>query len=412
MRTYYNGRGAIIKISYLLESVGLTGGNLVIFKHMDALVAAGHTVFVVTPYGYSLWSELRRSQGEVALGYFGNWGALKKVQLNLRRRFPNFESCVSDLLRPRPSRRLKWITSRLISNCPSSEIVVATHSYTAFAASYLSQNRKVRAYHHMQGFEPWFAGNKHIESTIAPAYHLPLKRFANCSWLAQFVCEEGAGAIPVVHPGVDHKLFSPLDIRSGCLGSISNESTLLKSDSFTTGSDDTSDGLPTLRILSYCDPRPLKGWKESVGAMEIVFSRVRKICSIEWHVFGHGIAAGSKVPITHHGFLSHKRLAELYRSSDLFFLPSWFESFPLQPLEAMASGTAVVTTRIGTEDYARDEQTALIVEPRSSTHLADAILRLVIDDELRRYLVVNGHKVAREFTWERSGEQLLSVLDL
>jgi glycosyltransferase involved in cell wall biosynthesis len=105
-------------------------------------------------------------------------------------------------------------------------------------------------------------------------------------------------------------------------------------------------------------------------------------------------------------------LAELYSEADLIFVPSWFESFPLQPIEAMACGTAVVTTKIGTEDYARDNDTAIVIEPRNSNSLAFAIINLINDVDLRNRISRAGLRESQKFTWEHSAKEIKSAFGL
>ena len=99
---------------------------------------------------------------------------------------------------------------------------------------------------------------------------------------------------------------------------------------------------------------------------------------------------------------SGKDLAELYCSCHVAVNPSWYESFPLPPMEAMACGTAVVTTPYGTEDYARHELTALVTLPRDVNSLATNITRLLEDNVLRRQLADAGRHEALRFTWEEA----------
>ena len=101
----------------------------------------------------------------------------------------------------------------------------------------------------------------------------------------------------------------------------------------------------------------------------------------------------------HLGGLAPQALASLYRSVDVVVTPSWFESFPLPPLEAMACGTPVITTREGTEDYAEDGHNALVVPGRDVRALAEAITRLARDRDLQLRLRAAGPETARRFTW-------------
>src|SRR5439155_14082464 len=101
----------------------------------------------------------------------------------------------------------------------------------------------------------------------------------------------------------------------------------------------------------------------------------------------------------HHGFVGPQRLAELYRSSDVCVSASWYESFPLPPLEAMACATPVICTRLGTEDYADHERNCLLVPPKDPDAVAAALRRIAADGELRASLVKEGIETASRFTW-------------
>lgn len=332
-----------MKIAYLMESVGRTGGNVVLFKHMAALSAAGHEVSIVTPYGsHPLAQVVDQSSSSAHFGYFGMWGALKAMQLRLRKVSSKAERRLSAVVRGTARQRSNRITERLVRNCPDADIVIATHSLTAFAAAQM--RGRASCFYHMQGFEPWFSDDEEFSKIAEATYHLPLFKIANCSWLAGHLSTIGASADAIVYPGVDHTIFR------------------MEEEPVRPDSHDVSH---PLRVVSYCDPRPLKGWADSVEAMKAVIARTPGR-QVEWHVFGHGDASLCPIPLTHHGFLPHEALAKLYRSADVLFVPSWLESFPLQPLEAMACGIAVVTTKTGTEDFARDGVTALVVPPQES----------------------------------------------
>lgn len=93
-------------------------------------------------------------------------------------------------------------------------------------------------------------------------------------------------------------------------------------------------------------------------------------------------------------------LSYLYATSDIFVSGSYFETFHLPPLEAMASGTAVVTTDNGGVEYCKNEINSLIVPPKNPKAMADAIERLLVDKELRDRLVSEGLKTAREYNWD------------
>jgi len=77
----------------------------------------------------------------------------------------------------------------------------------------------------------------------------------------------------------------------------------------------------------------------------------------------------------------------LLRSADIFCLPSWWEAMPLSLLEAMASGLPAVTTNVGdTSRAVENEVNGFLVPPNNPGELADALERLLVDEDLRQQM--------------------------
>jgi len=96
-----------------------------------------------------------------------------------------------------------------------------------------------------------------------------------------------------------------------------------------------------------------------------------------------------------------EQLAE-YESHAIFLFPSLSEGFGLTLLEAMAMGLAAVTTHTGLGgDWLRDREHALLIAPVNSTSLAEAVVTLIEDNELRYRVARNGQELSRLFTSER-----------
>ena len=101
-------------------------------------------------------------------------------------------------------------------------------------------------------------------------------------------------------------------------------------------------------------------------------------------------------------FVSDDELAALYRGAIALVMPSAEEGFGLPAAEAMACGTAVITSRAAAlVEITGDAALHVDAEPRA---LAAAMQRLVDDDELRRALSIRGREVARSMTWTRCAE--------
>src|SRR5262249_6398719 len=81
--------------------------------------------------------------------------------------------------------------------------------------------------------------------------------------------------------------------------------------------------------------------------------------------------------------------------------PSLYEGFGLPPLEAMASGTPVVTSRISSLPEVVGDA-AVLVDPYSVDDIADGLARVLGDEGLRAALVEHGRQRVARFSWERS----------
>ena len=108
------------------------------------------------------------------------------------------------------------------------------------------------------------------------------------------------------------------------------------------------------------------------------------------------------------GFVADDTLAALYRLATVFVFPSLYEGFGLPPLEAMASGTPVVTSnRSSLPEVVGDA--AVLVDPYSAASIAEGIQTVLSDAGLRRALSARGLARAREFSWEASVRRIHEV---
>lgn len=108
---------------------------------------------------------------------------------------------------------------------------------------------------------------------------------------------------------------------------------------------------------------------------------------------------------------SDERVNELFNEATIFLQTSIHEGFALPPLEAMATGGAVVCTDAhGNRDFCRDGENCLMPEPTVESVRA-AIERLLDDPELRRRLGEEGIRTAQGYAWERRIDTLEGVLE-
>ena len=108
------------------------------------------------------------------------------------------------------------------------------------------------------------------------------------------------------------------------------------------------------------------------------------------------------------GLLTGRDLAEAYASADLFAFPSVTETFGNVLLEAMASGLpSVVAAAGGMLEFARHGRNSWLVEPNSVEALAEGMLRLLDDAELRRTISDGALATARSRRWDLVDDRLL-----
>lgn len=114
------------------------------------------------------------------------------------------------------------------------------------------------------------------------------------------------------------------------------------------------------------------------------------------------------------GFQSGDELGRAVASMDVFFNPSVTETFGNVTAEAMAAGVPVVAARAtGAVDLVEDGVTGFLVPPRDVSAYADAIARLVQDDDLRRSAGLAGHASAEQYEWDPVNEAVItSYLDM
>jgi glycosyltransferase involved in cell wall biosynthesis len=110
------------------------------------------------------------------------------------------------------------------------------------------------------------------------------------------------------------------------------------------------------------------------------------------------------------GFVPDQTLAILYRLAGVFVFPSLYEGFGLPPLEAMSSGTPVVTSNVSSLPEVVGDA-ALLIDPYDSQAIADAMRRVLSEPALREDLRRRGFERVRHFSWERSVARVRQIYD-
>jgi len=105
------------------------------------------------------------------------------------------------------------------------------------------------------------------------------------------------------------------------------------------------------------------------------------------------------------GYLNEEELVKLMSSAYALVYPSLFEGFGVPVLEAMKCNVAVVTSS-GTsmEEIAKDA--ALYFDPRNVDDIAEKMMVIYKNEDLKKSLVEKGEQVARQYSWRQTSERL------
>jgi glycosyltransferase involved in cell wall biosynthesis len=120
------------------------------------------------------------------------------------------------------------------------------------------------------------------------------------------------------------------------------------------------------------------------------------------------LAAAERVKFL--GAVPDADLPGLYASATVFILPSLEEGFGLPLLEAMASGTMVMTSRAGALPEVVGDS-GMFFNPLDVAEIADTLGSGLQDAELRESLCEKGLDRAQRFSWDTSAEMLWEVFE-
>lgn len=105
------------------------------------------------------------------------------------------------------------------------------------------------------------------------------------------------------------------------------------------------------------------------------------------------------------GFVSDEALHALYSAAAVVWFPSRYEGFGLPVLEAMASGTAVVTSNASSLPEIAGNA-AVLVDPGAAAKHTEAIDHLLRNEDIRHDLERLGRARASRFTWSRAAAEM------
>jgi glycosyltransferase involved in cell wall biosynthesis len=353
-----------MRITFVLPSYAWKpiGGFRVVYEYANGLIARGHEVSIVHPRRLgparpptgSLYRRIRWRAAKLR-----DWAFRPSVH------WQHVDRKV----------RMQYAPGLGASNVPEGDVIFATAWQTAeYVANYPAS--KGRKFYLIMDFAPWLGPRDQIEAT----WRQPLRKITISRWLYEQVCSATGDLrntvnIPIA---IDHRRFRiTADINRRAK-----------------------------QVTMYYGYAGYKAAGDGISALDIARRRHQ---DMRVEIFGQLSRKPQDVPpwAFYHGNISEGNLIDIYNRSAIFLCSSVAEGFALPPAEALACGCAVVSTDCGgIREFARQEVTALLSPPHDPPALASNLIRLLDDDNLRRRLAADGNHAIREFTWNRSTDQL------
>jgi glycosyltransferase involved in cell wall biosynthesis len=159
-------------------------------------------------------------------------------------------------------------------------------------------------------------------------------------------------------------------------------------------------------VLAIGRSNPLKNLPLTVAAWRALPAPRPELC-----MFGIEPELASEQGMRYIEEPSDEQVNELFNETTVFIQTSTHEGFALPPLEAMATGAAVLCTDAhGNRDFCLDGENCLMPEAETAA-VSDALARLLGDRELRARLGRAGTETAQQYAWDRRIDALESFLE-
>ena len=117
---------------------------------------------------------------------------------------------------------------------------------------------------------------------------------------------------------------------------------------------------------------------------------------------------GTDIIIT--GYIDEEDKVPIYKLSQIFVFPSLYEGFGMPILEAMASGTPVITSNISSMPEVAGNA-GILVDPFDENEIFGAYKKILSDEKLKKEMVQRGLEQAKKFEWKKSVEILEKIYE-
>lgn len=350
-----------MKITFVLPTLGLTGGMRVLSIYTELLQKRGHKILIVStpPRQPTLIEQLKsllRGRG---------WGSVPKKEQS---HFDNVDV----------ERRVLETNRRITDlDVPDADIIMATWWETAESVAKLSNSKGAKVYflQHYEAFD--YIPKGRVEAT----WRLPMHKIAVAQWLADIARNEyGDLSVSLVPPTVDTKQFYDPELRSK--------------------QQQSKQSVPTVGL--YHSTTPWEGCDIALKAFSIA---AKKIPNLRLVAFGSGETPPAYLPLPagteYIMSLTQDQLRESYSRCDAWLFSSRSEGFGLPIIEAMACGTPVIGTPAGAAPELLAGGGGILVKLEDPEDMALAIEQICqLSDAQWREMSEKALETVINYTWE------------
>jgi GT2 family glycosyltransferase/glycosyltransferase involved in cell wall biosynthesis len=223
----------------------------------------------------------------------------------------------------------------------------------------------------------YYPDDEVVRHAVLDSYRPEFRYMTISSWNRERLRELGLDA-ELIPPGIDLETFQPLD-------TVERRKDM---------------------VLALGRSNPLKNLPLTVAAWQELREPRPELC-----MFGIEPELASEEGMRYVESPSDEEVNELFNQATVLVQTSTHEGFCLPPLEAMATGCAVVCTDAhGNRDFSVDGENCLMPEPDRDSVCA-ALERVLVDCDLRERLGRAGMRTAQEYAWERRIDALEGFLE-
>lgn len=353
-----------LKITFLLPGTGHlpSGGGKVVYEYANHLSRRGHRVTLVHP----ALAEAQASPLQVVKR------AVSFVHRGTARLY-----CPKRWFRLEPAVRTMWVPTLSSRFIPDGDVVLATAWATAeWVGDYPAS--KGEKFYLIQSWETWAGPEDRVRAT----WKAPFRKIVIARWLQEMARELGVECNYIPN-GIDFEQFgldNPIEKRN-----------------------------PNQLMMLY-HTHPVKGSADGLEALALIKKELPDARVI---LFGTS-APRPPLPqwMDHRRLPSQRDLRACYNRAAIFIAPSHLEGWPLPPAEAMTCGAALAATNIGGHhEYVVDGETALLSPAGDPRKLAENVLRLVRNPELRMKIARQGHERIRKCSWDEAVDSFEHLLN-